>query len=48
LLIVDRYGGIRETIAALLEDRDYRLSCVSDGASMRRLLEDNRIDKEAV
>lgn len=44
ILVVDRDGGIRDTIAAILEDRGYRVSCVPDGASMRHLLEHDGID----
>ena len=44
ILVVDGDGGIRDTIAAILEDRGYRVSCVSDGPSMRHLLERDGID----
>lgn len=44
ILVVDRDGGIRDTIAAILEDRGYRVSCVPDGATMRHLLENDRVD----
>lgn len=44
ILVVDRDGGIRDTIAAILEDRGYRVSCVPDGASMRHLLESDGVD----
>ena len=44
ILVVDRDGGIRDTIAAILEDRGYQVSCATDGVSMRCLLENNGID----
>jgi DNA-binding response OmpR family regulator len=44
VLVVDREGSIQETIAAILEDRGYRVSCVPDGASMRRVLENEGVD----
>jgi DNA-binding response OmpR family regulator len=44
ILVVDRDGGIRDTIAAILRDRGYRVICVADGASMRHLLENDGID----
>jgi len=45
ILVVDADGGIRDTIAAILEDRGYRVSCVPDGVSMRYLLENDEIDQ---
>lgn len=44
ILVVDRDGGVRETIEAILEDRGYRVSCVHDGVSMRHLLEHDKVD----
>lgn len=42
--MVDRDPGVRDTIAAMLEDRGYRVSYVPDGASMRHLLENGGVD----
>jgi DNA-binding NtrC family response regulator len=44
ILVVDPDGGVRDMIAAILEDRGYRVSCVPDGPSMRRLLESDGCD----
>jgi two-component system OmpR family response regulator len=38
ILVVDDNAGVRDVVAALLEDRGYRVSAAEDGRAMRRLL----------
>jgi two-component system OmpR family response regulator len=38
ILVVDDNDGVRDVVAALLEDRGYRVSAAEDGRAMRRLL----------
>ncbi len=44
ILVVDDDGGIRELMAAALEDRGDRVTCAAGGASMRELLSRDRVD----
>jgi DNA-binding NtrC family response regulator len=45
ILLVEDYDPVRELIANMLEDRGYRVSTVSAGASMRDFLRtDDRVD----
>ena len=45
ILLVEDYDPVRELIANMLEDRSYRVSTVSAGASMRDFLRaDDRVD----
>jgi two-component system OmpR family response regulator len=38
ILVVDDNPGVRDVVAALLEDRGYRVSAAADGRAMRRVL----------
>jgi DNA-binding response OmpR family regulator len=44
VLVVDQDEGTRELVAAVLEDRGYRVSRAEDGAMMRQILTGGDVD----
>jgi two-component system, OmpR family, response regulator len=44
VLVVDQDEGTRELVAAILEDRGYRVSRAEDGAMMRQILTGEDVD----